>query len=239
MIIAQNEYGDEAVSSVEAKESRSATGPAHHTTYRLRENSGALSDPSDEGEVVEWPLSEEDQRALSEWIAPRYLSGEILWKGWDEESQTIPVDEAIAAFIATAGDGGNIGTVPLAGGTLSGRIEELWEAVGAWEYKDAARAYAAGEYEDPYAALGEVDGFEGNARCPVGTEVQTLIFDREVFNKTEAKRWAKENDFSATKVDETRDSYRIRQKDPRRFKKTGFRTIELADGVKAVVGCPK
>jgi hypothetical protein len=76
-------------------------------------------------------------------------------------------------------------------------------------------------------------------RCPVGTEVQTLIFDADDFDRREAVAWAKRGGFSASKVDETGSSYRIRQHSPGQYRKGSFRTISLDDGVKAVIGCPR
>jgi ClpP class serine protease len=68
------------------------------------------------------------------------------------------------------------------------------------------------------------------------TVVQTLIFSKEKFTKAEAKKWAKDHDYKSSGVDETEDSYRIRQRDPGDFVEGSFRTIELDDGVSAVVG---
>ena len=64
--------------------------------------------------------------------------------------------------------------------------------------------------------------------------VQSLIFDKGKFkDAAAAKKWAKDHDFSSDKVDETGGSFRLRQKAPSGFDK--FRTIELTEGVKAVV----
>jgi len=68
------------------------------------------------------------------------------------------------------------------------------------------------------------------------TTVQTLIFDKEKFTKQQAIDWAEEHDFKSDGVDETEDSYRIRQRDPDEFIEDSFRTIELDDGIKAVIG---
>lgn len=69
------------------------------------------------------------------------------------------------------------------------------------------------------------------------TVVQTLIFDKKIFETAEsAKKWARDHDFKDDKVDETEDSWRLRQRDPGDFDPDSFRTIELAKGVKAVVG---
>jgi hypothetical protein len=71
------------------------------------------------------------------------------------------------------------------------------------------------------------------------TTVQTLIFSKDEFNRSEAIEWAKDHDFIVNKVDETNASYRIRQKNPSSFEDDSFRTITLTDGVKAVVGVLK
>ena len=67
--------------------------------------------------------------------------------------------------------------------------------------------------------------------------IQTLIFDKEVFEtQAEAIEWAMDHCFSADKVDETDDSFRIRQLEPSEFIADSFRTIELRRGIKAVIG---
>ncbi len=71
------------------------------------------------------------------------------------------------------------------------------------------------------------------------TEVQTLIFSKPKFDRAGAIKWAKDHDFRSDKVDETSTSFRLRQKNPGEFQEGSFRTIELADGVKAVIGKPK
>jgi len=75
---------------------------------------------------------------------------------------------------------------------------------------------------------------------PTKTEIQTLIFDKKRFpTAADAKRWARENDFKAGGVDETENSFRLRQRDPGDFQPGSFRTISLTEGVKAVIGRPK
>ncbi len=68
------------------------------------------------------------------------------------------------------------------------------------------------------------------------TQVQTLIFDASKFTAAKAKAWAKQHGFHAGGIDATEDSIRIRQEDPEKFKPGSFRTIELTNGVKAVIG---
>ncbi len=71
-----------------------------------------------------------------------------------------------------------------------------------------------------------------------GSKVQSLIFDKSKYETAEdAKAWASDHGFSAEKVDETGDSFRIRQHDPGQF--TRIRTMELTTGVQATIGVPK
>ncbi|MCP4394552.1 MAG: phage portal protein [Alphaproteobacteria bacterium] len=65
-------------------------------------------------------------------------------------------------------------------------------------------------------------------------EIQSLIFSKGKFTREQAVKWAKEHDFKSSKVDETDESYRLRQNDPSKYDK--FRTGEITDGVKAVYG---
>jgi hypothetical protein len=71
------------------------------------------------------------------------------------------------------------------------------------------------------------------------TSVQTLIFDKKKFNRSQALAWAKRNGYKSSKVDETDSSFRLRQAEPTGFKKGSFRTIKLTDGVQAVIGVAK
>lgn len=75
--------------------------------------------------------------------------------------------------------------------------------------------------------------------CPVGTKIQTLIFNKDNFTKKQAKDWAKKHDERYGFVDEKENTYRIRQREPETFVEDSFRTITLTKGVKGVIGCPK
>jgi hypothetical protein len=69
--------------------------------------------------------------------------------------------------------------------------------------------------------------------------MQTLILSKEVFEtKEEANDWVRDHDFKIKEgaPDETEESWRYRQREPSEFKDDSFRTIEITDGVKAVVG---
>lgn len=75
--------------------------------------------------------------------------------------------------------------------------------------------------------------------CPVGTQVQTVFFVRPHWSLPEAHAWLRRYGFSVRKHDTTKASFRFRQRPPKAFRAGSFRTITLAPGVKAVVGCPK
>ena len=71
------------------------------------------------------------------------------------------------------------------------------------------------------------------------TQTQTLILSKKRFGSVEdATRWIHEHGF-ADIPDETGTSYRFRQRDPDFFKSNSFRTIELAEGVKAITAIPR
>lgn len=67
------------------------------------------------------------------------------------------------------------------------------------------------------------------------TTVQTLIFDRERFDRNSAKKWARDHDFRDDKVDVTNNSIRLRQFSPGQCRDRSFRTISLTTGVQAVI----
>lgn len=72
------------------------------------------------------------------------------------------------------------------------------------------------------------------------TTVQTIICSKEKFkSEADARSWIKAHGFKTDKVDETEESYRYRQVDPSMMEEGSFRTIEMTDGVKAVVGHKK
>lgn len=71
------------------------------------------------------------------------------------------------------------------------------------------------------------------------TEIQSLMFARDRYTKRQARSWAAAEGFAAPATDSTANYHRIRQRPPGDFRRGTFRTIELRDGVKAVVGVPK
>jgi len=71
------------------------------------------------------------------------------------------------------------------------------------------------------------------------TEVQTVILSKERFETLEeAKNWITEHDFTDEKVDETENSWRFRQFPPTKCQEGTFRTIDITDGVNAVICRP-
>lgn len=76
------------------------------------------------------------------------------------------------------------------------------------------------------------------------TVIQTLIFDKKTFpTKGSVRVWVKahgfqilQSDVTKPGIDETKTSYRVRQRPPGDFIPGSFRTITLTEGVKAVVG---
>jgi len=79
---------------------------------------------------------------------------------------------------------------------------------------------------------------QGGEVCDVSTEIQTLMFEKNLFTESAAKGWAKSHDFRYGKVDETDNYFRLRQNDPVEYENDSFRTIDITTGIKAVIGCP-
>lgn len=78
-----------------------------------------------------------------------------------------------------------------------------------------------------------------NPRCPTGMKVQSVIFSKRHFDKRSAKSWAKAHGYKTAELEQSRKSYRMRQRKAVGFTKRGFRTIPMTKGVSAVVGCPR
>jgi len=69
--------------------------------------------------------------------------------------------------------------------------------------------------------------------------VQTLILAKETFpTAADAIKWVTDHDFKVKDgaPDETESSWRYRQREPGEFQEGTFRTIDMTDGVQAVVG---
>jgi len=79
--------------------------------------------------------------------------------------------------------------------------------------------------------------------CPVGTKIQTMIFDRELWTPTEAREWLHAHKMKALKKESSGMilSYRFGQAPLNSFDKKSFRSIEIdaKNGIKAIIGCPR
>lgn len=71
------------------------------------------------------------------------------------------------------------------------------------------------------------------------SEVQSVILMKENYDEPAAREWIKSHSFKSNDMDETDESYRFRQIDPGEFISGSFRTIEIKDGISAVVGRKK
>lgn len=115
---------------------------------------------------------------------------------------------------------------------------EMSDLPGGWgepsiEYMSATRDVYA-DYDDA------TDSYPGGPNGPAGSlTVQTLLLDKDTFDRKAAVSWAKSHKFKAAKVDSTEHFWRIRQADPGDFRKETFRTIDFRPGVKAVVAVPR
>ena len=52
--------------------------------------------------------------------------------------------------------------------------------------------------------------------------VQSILFDSKMWDVREAVRWLQENEFKASKIDETVNFYRFRQVSPTSLKNKGY-----------------
>lgn len=71
------------------------------------------------------------------------------------------------------------------------------------------------------------------------SEVQSLLFDKKKFTAAEAKKWAIDHGYTAAKVDTGDKYHRIRQHDPKGYKRFRISTENFPAGVKAIFGFKK
>lgn len=73
------------------------------------------------------------------------------------------------------------------------------------------------------------------------TTVHTVLFPRDRWTIDSAKAWLLDHDFIAPKVDVTTNFLRFRQKNPKLFDQSSFRTISIsaAEGIEFVIGVLK
>jgi len=66
------------------------------------------------------------------------------------------------------------------------------------------------------------------------SEIQSVLFNKHHYTKTEAKKWLRQHDFTIGRMDETKNLYRYRQTEPYIYKK--FRIIQLNKYIQFVIG---
>jgi hypothetical protein len=76
--------------------------------------------------------------------------------------------------------------------------------------------------------------------CETGMQVQSVLFDANLWTRSEARAWLLEHGFRAPAAKKTRNYYHYRQISPRAFVTGSTRTIKFkgVEGVKALVACP-
>lgn len=72
------------------------------------------------------------------------------------------------------------------------------------------------------------------------SKVQSLLFDKQFFNKNSAIDWCIEHGFKFNKIDITDKQFRFRQLDPQLLEREGytFRTITVTTGLKFILAYP-
>ena len=67
--------------------------------------------------------------------------------------------------------------------------------------------------------------------------IQSVMFDNEIWNTTQARKWLKNNNLKPMKrVDKTENYLRYRMIDPSQFKKFRIITLKGVKGIKFVLG---
>lgn len=149
-----------------------------------------------------------------------------------------------------------ISFVPVPANPSAERIKSLMNTEISAEEEAAIKAFAEGDdttikegrvlsakskrlVENAIDALQALLDESENGKGSKQTKVQTLICSKKRFEgANDAKKWANDHDFRSDKVDETEDSWRLRQMEPSMCREDSFRTINLDDGVDAVVCRP-
>ena len=66
------------------------------------------------------------------------------------------------------------------------------------------------------------------------SEIQSVLFNKDYFTKTQAKQWLRAHDFTIGRMDETKNLYRYRQTEPNKYR--NFRMKRNDDGIQFVIG---
>ena len=78
--------------------------------------------------------------------------------------------------------------------------------------------------------------FATKAKESDGTTVCELVFDKEYYDKEAALEWAKAHDYSISECIDEEKSYKICQRDKADFDESSLKTMQVDDGIKALVG---
>lgn len=79
-------------------------------------------------------------------------------------------------------------------------------------------------------------------RFDKSTEVQSLLFDKNKWSVTAARKWLRDHGHATPKAESSGDYHRFRQRPPFQFRKSTFRTIvfgRASNGIKAVIAVPR
>ena len=76
-------------------------------------------------------------------------------------------------------------------------------------------------------------------RSKMTSTVQSLVFDRAFFTETSAKAWALHHGFRSHSVDITNNKIRLRQLDPKKFKRFTTKPMQGTVGIMMVLGWRK
>lgn len=136
----------------------------------------------------------------------------------------------------------------LAEKAVQGKINKV-DFVKAKQFEglDSGRTLSINSASDDYDGhvrfvAGVPEPFQGSidlseAETKDTANVQTVIISKDKFKDLDAaKKWLGEHGFHFGKIDDTGGAWRFRQKEPEQFGQKTFRTIDMADGVKAVIG---
>jgi hypothetical protein len=107
-------------------------------------------------------------------------------------------------------------------------LSQAWDGLDAEIKAECRNAYVTASAEQRIKRL----------KAAKTTTIQTLIFSKDKFKTVaEAHKWISDHGFAETKEpDETETSFRFRQESPENFASGTMRTIDITDGVKAVIG---
>lgn len=85
----------------------------------------------------------------------------------------------------------------------------------------------------------EKQSLKGKGVKDTDYKVQSVVFDKDKFNITQAKKWLKDNGYKSPKVDKQENTLRFRQIEPSKVEKEGYkdyRTKELGNsGIKLII----